>query len=253
MPNSPFIIIQARLASTRLPDKIILDFHNGKGILEIIIERIKHIVPADKVIVATSTENKNDAIQKIAEKTGVNCFAGDENNVLKRFIDAAMRFNAQKIIRICSDNPFLDIDELKRIYDDSIHFSDNVEYASFWVNEKPSILTHYGLWTEYVTLKALKKVNSITQKPLYQEHVTNYIHQHPNEFHIHWLSPSFIPPNEIRLTTDSQNDFIYQKMIFKEVLNSYGINFSSDDIFQFLEKNRNFIASMKKEINQNAK
>ncbi|MDB4710952.1 hypothetical protein OAF16_04405, partial [Flavobacteriales bacterium] len=102
------IIIQARTGSTRLPNKIILPFYKEKGILELIVERINKYTDIP-IVVATTKNPKDDAIVKIASKNGVGCYRGSENNVLSRFIETAKKNNFKNIIRICADNPFLDI------------------------------------------------------------------------------------------------------------------------------------------------
>lgn len=251
--NQTYIIIQARLASTRLPEKIILDFFEGKGILEVIIDRIKTIIPPEQIIIATSEENRNNAIELIAQKTGVKYYEGSENNVLKRFIDAANTFGAKKIIRLCSDNPFLSLEELKRLYDYAQECKDKVEYASFWIDGKPSILTHYGLWTEYVSLQTLEKVTHTTEDKLYLEHVTNYVHRHPNQFNIEWLQPSIELLDSVRLTTDTEEDFNNQKSLFKEVVHTFGAKFTTHQVIDFLKENQKFVTAMRDEIINNAK
>ena len=75
---------------------------------------------------------------------------------MNRFISAAEQYNAQKIIRVCSDNPFLDINSIKKLIE-TINENPSADYISFNINGIPSIKTHYGFWTEYVTLNTLKK------------------------------------------------------------------------------------------------
>ena len=77
------IIIQARTGSTRLPNKMILPFYNEKGVLELLIERIKNRLSEIEIIVATTSLEKDNRIEEIADKTKVTCFRGDENDVLK--------------------------------------------------------------------------------------------------------------------------------------------------------------------------
>ncbi len=252
-PNLPVIIIQARLASTRLPNKIILDYYHGEGILAILLKRIKSVIPKEQIIIATSEQNVGNQIQNIAAQHEVNIFSGSENNVLQRFIEAADYFKTKYIIRICSDNVFLDLKELERLFNITTDDSNPLDYCSFWVDNKPSITTHYGLWAEWVTTCALKQVSTLTNDPLYEEHVTNYIHSNPELFKLKWLNPKIIPSNKIRLTTDTPLDFEYQKEIYKQLYSRFGQNFSTQDILNFLEKNSNFVTLMEQEIKNNAK
>ena len=169
------IIIQARLGSTRLPEKMILPFYKNKGILEILIEKIKLSFPNIPVILATTDNANDDRLALLGEKLKILVFRGEEQNVLKRFIDAALKYDIDKIIRICADNPFLDMLYLKNLikeYDDSSY-----DYISFKTSrDLPTIKTHYGFWTEGVMLTALKKIKKLTGEKIYLEHVTNFIY-----------------------------------------------------------------------------
>ncbi len=249
----PYIIIQARLGSNRLPKKVVLDFYKGQSILELLISRVKLIVPKDKIIIATSITNEDDSILQIAKKTQVNYYEGSENNVLQRFIQAANYFQAEKIIRLCSDNIFFDLTELKNLYQYVSLSKVKNDYISYDVAGKPSILTPYGLWAEYVNTLALEKINSYTTEKIYREHVTNYIYSYPHKFSIEWLQPLTIPKESIRLTTDTKSDFEYQQEIFAFLMEKVGLSFTTQDILTFLSENRNFIPLMQKEIRNNGK
>ena len=107
------IIIQARLGSTRLPGKVTLPFYNGKGILELIIDNLSSNFKNTPIIIATTNRQNDDEIFKLANDKNIKCFRGSENNVLDRFIHAAEYFGLTEIIRVCSDNPFLNISSLK--------------------------------------------------------------------------------------------------------------------------------------------
>lgn len=243
-------IVQSRLGSTRLPNKILLPFFEGKNILSIIIDKLKSI-PDCRVILATTNNHKDDPLIDFAAAKEIPSFRGSEDDVLQRFIDAAHCFNAQKIIRVCSDNPFLDIESLKELARISKQQSDN-DYISYLVNEKPSIRTHFGFWTEYVTLNALKKVQVATQESIYHEHVTNYIYTHPNDFKIEWLkTPKVLQGREdIRLTIDTEQDFIDAQEIYKYYVDR---NMTIQDLVNYIDKDPRLIEKMKKEIKLNSK
>jgi spore coat polysaccharide biosynthesis protein SpsF len=213
------LIIQARMGSTRLPQKMILDFHQSKGILEILIEKLQSIFHKNQIVLATTTNSNDDILVKIAENKNVLFFRGNENNVLKRFIDCANYFGKQKIIRVCADNPFLDLDLLKQLIS-SIEKGINInEYISYEVNGIPAIKTHYGFFCEFVTLSTLQKVASATKENLYLEHVTNYIYSHPQSFIIKWLQApeSIANEQDLRLTIDTIDDFNTAKLIYQNV------------------------------------
>src|SRR4051812_14984560 len=121
------IIIQARTKSTRLPNKVLLPFFKNNGCLEILINRLKKNTDIP-LFIATSINDSDDAIERLAYKLNIQYYRGDENNVLSRFIACAENFSIKNIIRVCSDNPFLDIQDL----DELIKFNmQNNDYVSF--------------------------------------------------------------------------------------------------------------------------
>lgn len=244
-------MVQARVGSTRLPNKILLPFYNGKCILELLIDKLK-LIENTNIVIATSKDSRNDAIEKIAQKKAVTCFRGSENDVLQRFIDAADYIGAKKLIRICSDNPFLELDSIKSLVKTAIN--SNKDYISFNINGKPSIKTHYGFWTEYVTLEALKKVKDIAHDSIYHEHVTNYIYSHPNLFNIGWIEgPSILNSHpHIRLTTDTKEDFNTVQEIYSALCKENPFP-TIDQVVAFLDKHKDYYTIMEQQIEKNSK
>lgn len=247
--NSAFII-QARLGSTRFPKKIIRPFYNELSIIELLIKKLSSVT--NNIILATSDDSSNDELERIANINKIKCFRGSENDVLERFIQAAEKYNVEKIFRVCSDNPFLDIDEINKLY--SVALKSNCDYISFLINGKPSIKTHFGFWCEYVTLKALKRVVTMTSDKHYHEHVTNFIYEYPNDFCIEWLTPSFVPFEGIRLTVDTESDFVIAQDIYKNLLENSKEKFpSTSDVFEYISNNSGLLLKMKNQIKLNSK
>jgi spore coat polysaccharide biosynthesis protein SpsF (cytidylyltransferase family) len=146
------IIIQARTRSTRLPDKVILPFFEDRSILEIILNRFLQAFPGIPLIVATGSGNADDRIECIVDRCSpARLFRGDESNVLKRFIEAAEANNINSIMRVCSDNLFIDMLLAKSLF--SIGEKINADYLSFKLEgELPVIKSHQGLYSELVSL-----------------------------------------------------------------------------------------------------
>lgn len=228
------IIIQARTGSTRLPSKMLLPFYGETGILAVLLSRLERCILADNIIVATTTAVRDDSICELSRSRGLKCYRGNENDVLDRFIQAARHYNIKKIVRICADNPFLDIKAL----DSLIRTSKNSEadYVSFCTSNKtPVIKTHYGFWAEYVTLATLEHVAQITDDKVYHEHVTNFIYIHPNDFKIILNPiPVDLEKRKIRLTIDTMADFKIQQKIFREVFES-NPDFGIPDVISYLD------------------
>ena len=246
------IIVQARLGSTRLPNKMTLPFHENLGVLEIILNKIKNNLTDIPLVVATTTAGKDDAIVGICRANNIDYYRGSEENVLSRFIETAEKYNFSKIIRVCADNPFLDITYLKELI---VKFNDsNLDYLSYKTSkDKPTILTHYGFWTEAVSLEALKSVLNSTKDALYLEHVTNYIHSTLNNFNMELIQiPIEIEKVEnLRLTLDTEGDYKLLKEIYTDCQsNSLSTSLA---IVKFIEQNKGWLSQMKEQIKLNTK
>ena len=120
------IVIQARINSSRLPNKILKDFFRGKSILEIQIEKLLTLkLP---IIVATTNNVLDDEIVFFCKKNKIKYFRGDENNVLKRFVDLIKINNFQYVLRVCSDNPFIDLNLIKTLTEFADLKNDYISY-----------------------------------------------------------------------------------------------------------------------------
>lgn len=253
MNTNPKIIIQARVGSTRLPSKMILPFYMEEGIFSVLVDRLLSSFDKNDIILATSDSAKDDVLEHIASGKGIGCHRGSENDVLQRFIDSALHFGAEKIIRVCADNPFLDITSLRILFNELI--DNDMDYIAFATSEHiPTIKTHYGFWAEGTTIGTLQKVKELTNEALYHEHVTNYIYSHPNLFKIKLMTiPEEIERHQrLRLTIDTANDFDIQKSIFKAIYEA-NPSFTVEDVCDYLDKNPEYYNTMESEIKKNQK
>lgn len=246
------IIIQARMGSTRLPGKILKQFYGGKTLLETLLDNL-HKVAGAKVIVATSINENNDQLETFLHEKGELVYRGSENDVLDRFIKAAEANDVDGIIRICSDNPFIDWHGVAALVDKAQQ--SDADYIGFRINGKPSILTHFGFWGEYVTLDALKRVSSTTYEgtPAH-EHVTYHIYTHPDEYKCEWIAgPNFLEGrDDIRLTIDTPKDLESALKVYSD-LKSKDENFTLQDVVSYLDSHEEIKQSMLKIISQNIK
>jgi spore coat polysaccharide biosynthesis protein SpsF len=242
------IIIQARSGSTRLPDKVLMDFHNGKTILQIIYDNLSANVKLP-VVIATTHNKKDNAIEDFCKKHNIKYFRGSENDVLQRFIETAKYFNFTHVIRVCADNPFLSADSVNELYNKLTEQQDS-DYISFMVSGKPSILTHYGFWAELVSLNALKKAND-SDSEFYHEHVTNYIYNNPELFKIKWINvgKQIENNNNIRLTVDNIEDFKNAQAIYNLTPDSC----NPETIIEIINQNPELKQKMMEQIQHNKK
>lgn len=254
--NKCGIIIQARAGSSRLPSKMLMPFYNHLTILEIMIKNLLDFFDKCQIIIATTINKIDDEIAETGKKLNVNIFRGDENDVLKRFIDAAEYFGISTIIRICADNPFLQATEVKRLYNEYAKLPVPVDYFSFAFPDKtPVIKSHLGLFAEVTTLVALKKVALYTEDNFFHEHVTNYIYANSNKFNVSLIG---LPDNlksrkDLRMTIDTLEDFNLLKDIFGKLVTDKNYHISSDDIISYININQNILTIMADEIRKNSK
>lgn len=245
------IIIQARMGSTRLPCKILREFHNGQTLLETVISNLLK-VEGTKLVVATSVNPNNDEMVSFLEEKGITVYRGEENDVLDRFIRAAESNEIDGIVRICSDNPFLDWHGVAALIKRAE--TSDADYIGYRINDTPSIKTHFGFWGEYVTLAALKRVAATTEEQMAHEHVTIHIYTHPEEYKCEWIMcPDFLQGrNDIRLTVDNAEDFVNAQEVYK-ALHEANPDFGLEDVVIYVDEHAELRDSMKKMIDNNKK
>lgn len=245
------IIIQARMGSTRLPGKILKKFSGEDTLLETLLSNLHKV--GVKVIVATSINENNDELEVFLKNKGELVYRGSENDVLDRFIKAAEENGIDGIIRICSDNPFMDWNGVVQLVEKSK--SSNADYIGFRVNDTPSILTHFGFWGEYVTLNALKRVAATTPEgsPAH-EHVTFHVYKHPEEYKCEWIQcPEFLQGrDDIRLTIDTPKDLVNAQQVYA-ILKEKNEDFTLQEIIEYLDANPDIKGSMMSNISKNKK
>lgn len=170
-------IIQARMGSTRLPGKVLKPLMDGT-VLSHVIHRLQASELINEIVIATTTSQIDDAIQEETSRVGVRCYRGSEHDVLSRYYEAASEIDANIIVRVTSDCPMIDpflVDEVIRLLIDQ-----RADYAS---NVLERTLPR-GLDAEVFTMKALTIAYEKAEHPEQREHVTPYLHQHPEIFKI---------------------------------------------------------------------
>lgn len=240
------------MGSTRFPGKILHPFCGNQTLIDVLLNNL-HKIKGVKIIVATSTNKENDELESYLRDRGEIVFRGSENDVLDRFIKAAEFYNLDGIIRICSDNPFIDWKSVEFLLDQSNSY--NGDYMGFRINGKPSILTHFGFWGEFVTLDALKRVYNETPKnsPAH-EHVTYHVYTHFDSYQCDWIDiyPEISRREDIRLTVDTPIDMENASQIYKalDCSNNY---VSIDEVINYLDEHDDIKKSMLINIQQNKK
>ena len=100
-------IVQARMGSTRLPDKVMKKI-GGVPMIELLLSRLSLAKELDQIIIATSHDSKNQPLAQHVEKLGYLCVRGSEDDVLQRYLDAASAADADIVVRVTGDCPLID-------------------------------------------------------------------------------------------------------------------------------------------------
>ena len=192
-------IIQARMGSTRLPGKVLLDLA-GEPMLARVVSRVRRARRVDEVLVATTTEAPDDALADLCAERGWLCFRGSESDVLDRYYQAARSRGAELVVRITSDCPLID----PTVIDSAIEGLE-LQQADYSANVVRRTYPR-GLDVEAFTFAALEAAWRDDDRPESREHVTQFILRHPGRFELTNLSYDD-DHSERRWTVDTPEDF----------------------------------------------
>lgn len=246
------IIIQARTGSTRLHNKILLPFYGEKRIIDILIENTKASCPNMLIVLATTDRAQDDVLADVASQHGIACFRGSEDNVLARFIGAAEAYDIDRIVRVCSDNPFLQTNSFSFfVAEEDKHPVDYLAYG--FADGRPTIKSHLGLYAELTTADALRRAAAATQEKLYIEHVTIYLYTHPDEFKVRLMPlPAELEGRyDLRFTLDTNEDFVLLQNLYKEWYETTARTVT--DLLRIVSAHPEYSERMKVNIAQNEK
>ncbi len=216
------VIIQARLDSTRLPEKVILNI-GKKPMIAWIVERLTLSQHVRNIIIATTEDSISRIKTALKDLNFVKYFTGSKNNVLERYYQAALHFNSDVIIRATGDNPLVCPEFLDK----------TLEYHE----EAGADLTHFlgiplGTGVEIIGRDALTSAYKNAKNPYDLEHVTPFIYKNRDSFKVlEPLASGFYYSPDIRVTVDTHEDFIHVKQIFDNFRNKAFI--SMEDIISY--------------------
>ena len=168
MSQNIVAIIEARLNSVRLPGKVLKKI-NGIPAIECLFKRISKSKYLDNIVVATSKNKKNLPLIEFLKKKNINLYIGEDQNVLKRFFDAANTYNASIVVRITGDSVILDYRLLDKMIKKFIE-----KKVDFLCNTQPMTYPD-GQDIEIFSFQTLKKTYKNAKLKYEKEHVTPYI------------------------------------------------------------------------------
>lgn len=170
-------IVQARMSSRRLPNKVLLEV-GGKPLIQYLLESLRQSRVRD-IIVATSIDASDDVIESFCRRIDVKCHRGSLKNVAKRFVETIDAFGLNAFVRVNGDSPLLDY----RLVDKALSLYCTRQYDVVTNVLKRSFPK--GQSVEVVKSSSFKKAYPLMKENSDREHVTKYFYSHTDDFAIH--------------------------------------------------------------------
>ena len=240
MPLNTLAIIQARIASTRLPNKVLLDIA-GQPALAHVVERTRRAKTIDEVVVATTTDPIDDPIEGFCKDRSYLYFRGDQHDVLDRYYKATQAYAAKVIVRITGDCPLIDPEVIDKTvyafhgrceYNTVYHGDERVEVTKDTesTTQPPAAASPYdfaanrlpppwgrtypiGLDTEVCSFSALELAWKEAKQPHQREHVMPFFYDQPERFRILLVNHE-VDYGAMRWTLDTPEDLELLRRIF---------------------------------------
>ena len=207
MTPAVWIVVSARMASSRRPGKALADLA-GRPLLEVLLERMRTVRGVAGVALATSIKPENDALAAVAERLAVPVFRGDEDDVLRRHLDGARWLGAEHVVRVTGDNPLTDVETAEALV--AQHLAQGADYTYV-----PGDALLMGILSEVIATGALARAWERGDARHRSELMTLYIKERPAEFRIALGAlPAELYRPRYRLTVDEPEDVALMQALF---------------------------------------
>ena len=207
------VVIQARMGSSRLPGKVLMDL-GGRPALGLQLERLRPL-RCDGVVIATTTETRDDVIVELAQQHGVDWIRGSEADVLARFGLAVDRFDPSVVVRLTGDCPLTDPALVAEVV--QTHIETGADYTS---NVFPRTFPK-GLDVEVADRAAFDLAVAEATEPSEREHVMPFLHRRPERFSIANVECDE-RAGDLRWTLDTSDDLARLRRIVQSVPDPVG-------------------------------
>lgn len=216
------------MGSSRLPGKVMLKAC-GKPLLELMIERVRYSKRMDKIIVATSTKEKDNVIENFCRFLGIECFRGSEEDLLSRYKMAADAVRADVIVRLVSDTPLMDPLVIDKVVETFV--MNDYDFVSNFFPFPRTFPDGYSV--EVFNLQTLNEAYREAKRPSDREHMTFFIWRRPERYSIYRVDHEK-DLSKYRLNLDYKEDYFVIKSIF-EALYPKNPHFTLEDIINWLD------------------
>jgi len=226
-PKNKAIFITVRTSSTRLPKKCLLEI-NGKKNIDFLIERMKHSKKADMIVVCTTTNPADDILESIANKQGIKCFRGSEEDKLERWRGAAEKFDVKYVVTADGDDLLCSPELI------DMGFEQLEKDGCDFIEEKPGANVPIGAFTYGIKVSALQKVCEIKGSDNTEMMSVYFTETGLFEVEILKNIPEKLKRPEIRMTLDYEDDLKF----FKNIIEHFSSKkyFDLFEVMDYLEK-----------------
>ena len=234
--------IEARMTSSRLPGKVLMEAHKNISMLEFMLNRVKKSKLIDDIIVATTVNKDDDDIVNLCNKLNINVFRGSEPDVLLRVLEAHKSLNSDVIVELTGDCPLIDPLLIDKVI--SVFLNSNYDYVSnSHVRSYPD-----GFDVQVFSLELLDKISNLTNDKYDRENVTPYIYKsdHYSTFAVIADKNEFWP--DLRVTLDDKGDYLLIKNIIDYFSSNKNNDFSVNDVINYIKDNKELL-----NLNKNAR
>jgi len=222
-------IIQARMSSSRLPGKVLMDI-GGKPMLGWVIDRVQQSQRIHQIVVATTTNAADDPIVEFCQSNKIACYRGDMFDVLDRYYQAAKTYHADIIVRVTADCPLIDAQLIDQVIGELE--TKNLDFAANRLPPPYKRTYPIGLDVEVATAKALQDAWQNAKLPHEREHVMPYLYSGPVKYRI-GIVDAEKDYSQQRWTVDTPEDLVFVRKVVENLKNRD--NFSWRDILQVVE------------------
>jgi len=205
-------IIQARMGSSRLPGKTLMELENKKTTLDFVIEQLSFSKLINRVVIATTSLDEDNVIEQKVKSLGINCFRGSEMDVLDRYYRCAKEFEMKTIVRITADCPIIDPTIVDKVIEQ--FQSGNYDYAANIIFRTYPV----GTDTEIFSFNSLEKCWNEAKQPSEREHVTPFMRNKNSNFKIENIQNDQ-DLSHLRWTLDLKEDLILIREIVSKIKN----------------------------------
>src|SRR4051794_7585076 len=206
-------VVQARMTSTRLPGKVLMELE-GRPLLERQLERLERSERLDEIVLAITTNADDDALAELASRLGLRCHRGSEHDVLDRYVGAARAAGAELVVRITSDCPLIDPREVDVVVAEIEARRHDCDYAANILGPRqlPRGLDCEALWRD-----VLERVGRMATSVPAREHVTWFVHaERPELFGVHAVRRPFAA-GDLRWTVDTTDDLAMVRRLYADL------------------------------------